>query len=370
MKEKRVLYPILMLLSVLIVFALWKLSTTDTPEVKTIYRATAPKSASDAASTPQKTETSSKDFVDKDGDNEITLVDVTDPNLPISHPRNVEARLKVIIDRQKSWQTPERLAKPEVKRYYEIVESQEYLDLINSGATYNELMNFLADKGLSISRDLLHQPFRKHFPVGDPSDYEPEMRQKLTAMIIENGGYDSGVLNKFMADERASAWYLAHFGSNISLRDMNLDSAVSWLKEIKNRAMQSTEALGETRTQPLSTSEEISVDRSTVSPSDPIRSPQRDLTSDEKDDVPALPKTAADLVIEPTAPLRQSDFKALSEENIETALRKYFSPERFNRALQTLNRYGPEEGLRRLKESDPGIAKQVERLIRRNKEND
>jgi len=49
-------------------------------------------------------------------------------------------------------------------------------------------------------------------------------------------------------------------------------------------------------------------------------------------------------------------------ENMETTLREQFSPARFNRAMQTLDRYGPEEGLRRLKDADPEVAKQVERL--------
>ena len=42
-----------------------------------------------------------------------------------------------------------------------------------------------------------------------------------------------------------------------------------------------------------------------------------------------------------------------------------FSPERLNRAMETLNRYGPEEGIRRLQKEDPEIAKQIGRLIDR-----
>ena len=50
-----------------------------------------------------------------------------------------------------------------------------------------------------------------------------------------------------------------------------------------------------------------------------------------------------------------------TEAELETALRERFSPERFERAMTTLERYGPEEGLRRLREADPEIAKQMER---------
>lgn len=49
-----------------------------------------------------------------------------------------------------------------------------------------------------------------------------------------------------------------------------------------------------------------------------------------------------------------------TEEELETALRGQISPEQFERALSTLERYGPEEGLRRLKESTPEVANQIE----------
>ncbi len=49
-----------------------------------------------------------------------------------------------------------------------------------------------------------------------------------------------------------------------------------------------------------------------------------------------------------------------TEEELETALRERFSPERFERAMTTLERYGPQEGLRRLRDVDPEIAKQME----------
>ena len=47
-------------------------------------------------------------------------------------------------------------------------------------------------------------------------------------------------------------------------------------------------------------------------------------------------------------------------EEIETTLKERFSSERIYRAMDTLERYGEEEGLRRLRESDPEIARQME----------
>ena len=57
-----------------------------------------------------------------------------------------------------------------------------------------------------------------------------------------------------------------------------------------------------------------------------------------------------------------------TETNIENVLRQQFSPQRLNAAVQMLRQYGPEDGLRRLKASDPEIAIQVEQFIQRNKE--
>ena len=54
------------------------------------------------------------------------------------------------------------------------------------------------------------------------------------------------------------------------------------------------------------------------------------------------------------------------EEQIETDFREQFSRGRFHRAMQTLNRYGLEEGLRRLSDEDPQLANQLEKHLYRN----
>ena len=53
------------------------------------------------------------------------------------------------------------------------------------------------------------------------------------------------------------------------------------------------------------------------------------------------------------------------EEQIETDFREQFSRDRFHRAMQTLNRYGLEEGLRRLSDEDPQLAEQLEKHLYR-----
>ena len=94
-----------------------------------------------------------------------------------------------------------------------------------------------------------------------------------------------------------------------------------------------------------------------------LEPPQVPFTPKENDKISQSPKEAADIRREITDVLGDSNVNLPTEVSIEIALRDRFSPERFSRAMNTLNQYGPQEGLRRLKSSDPEVAKQVERLL-------
>ena len=48
-------------------------------------------------------------------------------------------------------------------------------------------------------------------------------------------------------------------------------------------------------------------------------------------------------------------------ESIKAQLREQLSPERFDKVQQLIDQYGTEEGLRRLRESDPDAAERFER---------
>lgn len=52
-----------------------------------------------------------------------------------------------------------------------------------------------------------------------------------------------------------------------------------------------------------------------------------------------------------------------NEVRIKTELGERFSPERFKTAMEILSRYGLEEGLGRLKATDPELAAELEQLI-------
>lgn len=57
------------------------------------------------------------------------------------------------------------------------------------------------------------------------------------------------------------------------------------------------------------------------------------------------------------------------EEGFKSSLQERFPPERFKRAMEVLAHYGPEEGLRRLREIDPAFAREVEQLRRKQRGN-
>ena len=384
MKEKIMImkrfYLFIGIAVVIIGFAVWHTSHEEGPEPIKIYKSTTPTQAPETAPKTGSAGIESvraadvapidenKDFelADKDGDGEITIVDINDPSLPFSHPDNVAARFKLIVARAKNWSSAEALANPEIKRFYEILESEEYLEHIQNGATLNEMINILAGKGLNLPRDLMHQPFRRLFPTGSPADYRPEMSQRLKSLIIENGGYDSDVLSTFMADERAAAWYQAYFGGNMTLRNLDLSHSVHWLKEVRADALGSMGAPAPGIVETLPTFAEETVTPSVDTPADTQLAPDR--SDRESNDMPSASESVSNTRIEPSELRIPEPPKILTEESVKTALSERFSPQRFTRALQTLSRYGPKEGVHRLKESDPEIAVHVERLLKSNKE--
>ena len=368
----RFIYSLIGLVIVAIIVGVWKMSPKDALEVQKIYR-TAPSSAtpptSKAASTTRVAETHGSDFVDKDGDGEITISDVINPSLPFSHPDNVEARLNLITKQAKGLFTPEELANEDIKRFYELVESEEFKERVQNGATLNDLTNFLAGNGMSSLKDLMHQPFRELFPNGSPADYEPEMREKLKSLIIKNGGYNPDVFATFLKDKRAFAWHQAHFGADFMLSHPDINPGFDWFKEVKAEALH---AINPTALTPILENDTLvdpQMEAPRVNTSAQTNAPQGSFESESSNivkDSESIETTRTTPVELPQIP---SALELPTNESLEKSLQDSFSPARLNKAIELLNRYGPKEGVRRLKESDPKIATRLERLIHQNQEN-
>ena len=101
-------------------------------------------------------------------------------------------------------------------------------------------------------------------------------------------------------------------------------------------------------------------------PAEPVPTPRH--TWDMAHETPVPAETEVSLDPEIFQPPNLEDIENLSgieielptAESLETSLREQLSPERFTRAMSLLNHYGPQEGLQRLKETDPALASQIE----------
>ena len=113
-------------------------------------------------------------------------------------------------------------------------------------------------------------------------------------------------------------------------------------------------------------SEQAAIQAEPPPPEEPRQPPKH--TWDMAHEPPVPAETEVSLDPESFQPPNLEDIENLSgieievptAESLETSLREQLSPERFTRAMSLLNHYGPEEGLQRLKETDPALASQIE----------
>lgn len=86
-------------------------------------------------------------------------------------------------------------------------------------------------------------------------------------------------------------------------------------------------------------------------------------TDPPRADVPVSPSDLPDMVKPTRFPSSMADIeKQLTPEGIEAELSEGASTDPFDKARQLIDQYGTEEGLRRLRETDPDAARQFERL--------
>lgn len=293
-------------------------------------------------------------------------------------PQKVDATLnrEVLIEEFKSFLTPEELASPEVQKVLELFDSpvgQTFLDSNPSSLT--EVLNFFEAHGLAMDKEHFTKEYRQVFPTGEPAALEMEMRNRLTELIrnvdmnpaamVEGDPGDSylfdEVVMEFLANRQNMAWMMGQFQGDYQ-------AFGEWVVDVFQNAIPTTntgtvqgvahehEHAPTDREQPLDVTDETI--RSAIGVDEAVSTqPSRNKGADTRQETAA--EYAKTLVFRLELP---------SKESLETVLRGQFSPERFNRAMQTLNQYGPEEGLRRLKVSDPEVATHVERLIQTKQE--
>lgn len=263
----------------------------------------------------------------------------------------------------------------EAKKAYEIIASGDFFDFLATKPTTKEFDKWWAERGFFYDPERFKKAFREYFPTGEPEDYEPEMRTKYAALfegITTENETDMVFANaaKFIRDSRNQAWIKGYFNREGVSREETL---TAWTSGIRQELIHGTTSNGKTISDsvPLEFDipSEINGFPQEVSPPEPdtfidVESPDISMDSFPSDDT--LEK---DPEIIPAEMLETFELPELpTAESIELQLREQLNPERFspqrlNTAMQTLNQYGPEEGVRRLKESDPEIAKILERRL-------
>lgn len=291
----------------------------------------------------------------------------------------------------------EQLATPTAQKMLEAMNSPEYLDLMGRDFTTREWNDFLESQGVSVTRDYAGL-FRKVVPHMDVADYEPVVRRKLAELFVAAEPVDltnpaasalqrGRVYLEFAtADMANAAWFIEKFGEDrdglFRWKNMEGNPAFIWMTDIqRNAASIVATAKAAEGDAPETQASAPSWDLSSVSDSSrtpvyqDMESPSASQSETEASPSPDTPERASmtdteiEAVIEKALTAQPSDVltnqradtQGEIQGNLEATLREQFSSERFDRAMSTLERYGPEEGLRRLRENDPEIAKRIER---------
>ena len=254
----------------------------------------------------------------------------------------------------------------------------EYLrkqDAVFPGFNLALWWDFLESQGVSTSgRQLQEENFREHFPTGDYADYEPMMRHSLAELFLETEPpedptdrrgmrqYTLAVMGMFRKDWANKIWMRGYFNG--------YDGDVAWADTIRQNA-ESIVTEGPAAVTDASSLLTAPAVTTVTSLTDVAEEPQ-DAQPAQRNENTLFEEAAqqsqnlADVQGNPTELFTVPELP--TEESLEKALRQQVSPERFNRAIDILNRYGPREGIRRLKEADPGAAAQVERFLQQKQE--
>lgn len=290
----------------------------------------------------------------------------------------------------------EELARPDTQKRidaYDSPESREWMkDAMVNGPSYRKFWDVLEAQGIPVDRGVFASVFRKVFPTGEPEDYEPEMCLEMAELFLASEPVDLTdpiasnlqrleVYSKFMRQsEQNFAWLTGRFDADwngLTRRESN--PALEWVKDVQRNAAgivaaAETAGVDAPETQAAAPSWDLSsVMESPPAFPDEMEGNRPSINTPPTDalDPTAIPNPETDAAATPAPGLTdvtQAPSDLPTVEGLEVSLKARFSSERFDRAMDTLNRYGPEEGLRRLRENDPEVAKEVEKARDHNRQ--
>lgn len=277
----------------------------------------------------------------------------------------------------------EELATPRVQKELEAYDSPEFIEFLKHPSARN-WFDFWESKGLPKDRGVFNELFRGHFPTGEPEDYESEMRLKIAKIFLAAEPVDlrdpeaaaqqrREVFSEFRRKDTLNAvWHLGQFDEDwdgallVEQEGMGNNPALAWIADVQRNAA-SIVAKAEAMEVDVSDVQESapSWDLSEIMESPPAWEtgrPDINIPSTDASNSSITPNSNDRAAPEPgLTDMSSSPVAPPSVESLEAALKSQFSSERFDRAMSTLERYGPEEGLRRLRANDPEVAKQIER---------
>ena len=268
---------------------------------------------------------------------------------------------------------------PEIQRSVAFLESKEGRAFIDNLSSVEELYEMLKRFGFfqesALDAAVIDKKYREHFPIGTVDENEPIIRDLIAEVILDaelhkdenpDRHRTQDVRHYLLSEDKIMSWLFKKFGTT-PLQPSKWLRAV--MEETRLAEREKFLAAGKTAEPPQLTDVTEPVQPLELKEEDGFPS-DKTLSTSELERAPQSDAELEGKFAEQLAPDALKLLELPTEENSETTLRERFSPERFNSAMQTLSRHGPEEGLRKLKETDPEIAKHVERLINRKQEED
>ena len=255
-------------------------------------------------------------------------------------------------------------------------ESQTYQDfLATSPDSMKDFLDFYAAQGVELPQaaflDIFREMFEEAFQGKSAAELEPEMRQKLSTFLWEHNIHagtdtkDEGfedVIIAFFVEDANIAWAMQYFEGDYF-------AIGRWATDVLQHS-EPTATEGPTLSETTGTSSPAQGQLPDMAPQGGSETMQS-VTSPSFKEFEVTIAPDADIFTEretgSQAGLTLEAAKS-TDESLETSLRESFSPDRFSRALETLNRYGPEEGLRRLKAADPVVAAHITRFLHKQQE--
>ena len=257
--------------------------------------------------------------------------------------------------------------KQDIKKAAKAGAPPKFLRSLSNFQEYMESKGVTDDTEIDLStskmKNAFEALFERHHPDKTPLEVDAEMATLFLNNVNELG-YNNGK-DKFMRTPKVIAWSMVRFemwNTEFGIPKPGQESITTWMEIVHTDGVPPSKPEYDL---PIDTIvEQATAPKMPPASADepPIASQPEKVNSGQQHESPPVTQTQPDapVPIQSTSTLVQPPPELPAGTDITMKLKEEFSAERFERAMSTLERYGPEEGLRRLKENDPEFARQME----------